>query len=153
MRPLCSVTEWIERYHLPYTPEQLFDLVADVARYPEFVPFILAAHIYRRTDRKVWTDMVAGTRFFRKRFSTVATLDRPQRISVSSYDPVFKRFEQTWTFVPASNGGTNIEYRVELRFRSPLLRIMLGPSFASRQGAMVSAFIRRAHALYGRMQR
>jgi coenzyme Q-binding protein COQ10 len=141
--------ERIERHHLPYTPSQLFDLVADVEHYPEFVPWIIAAHVQHRTKQKIWTGLVAGTRLLRKRFSTVATLDRPHRIVVSSYDPIFERFEQKWTFHPARAGGTDVEYQVELRFRSPLLRILLGPSFVSRAGAMISAFIRRAHVLYG----
>ncbi len=140
----------IEHYHLPYSPTQLFDLVGDVARYPEFVPWIMGAHVYRRSGHKVWTEMVAGTRLLRQRFSTVATLDRPHRISVSSYDPVFERFEQNWSFVPTPSGGTDVEYRVDLRFRSPLLRVMLGSTFASREGSIAAAFVRRAHALYGR---
>lgn len=143
------MTEKAERYHLPYSPEQVFDLVADVARYPEFVPWILVAHIHRRNEHKIWTDMVAGTRVLHKHFSTVATLESPHRISVSSYDPVFDQFDQVWTFAPAPDGGTDIGYHVDLRFRSPLLRAVLGPTFENRESAMVAAFIRRAHALYG----
>jgi coenzyme Q-binding protein COQ10 len=142
--------ERIERRHLPYTPPQLFDLVADVERYPEFVPWIIAARVRRQTDRKIWTDMTVGTGFLRRRFSTVAVLDRPHRLAVSSHDPVFERFEQRWRFEPSPAGGTEIVYHVDLKFRSRLLRALLGPSFTGRARAIISAFDRRARVLYGR---
>jgi coenzyme Q-binding protein COQ10 len=142
--------ERIERRHLPYTPSQLFDLVADVERYPDFVPWILAARIRHRTAQNIWTDMTVGTGFLRRRFTTMAVLDRPHRIAVSSHNPVFERFEQRWTFEPNPAGGTNIVYHVDLKFRSRLLRALLGPSFAGRARAIIAAFDRRAHALYGR---
>jgi coenzyme Q-binding protein COQ10 len=141
--------ERIERHHPHYTPSQLFDLVADVERYPEFAPWITAAYVYRRTADKVWTELVAGTGPVQKRFTTVATLDRPHRISVSSHDPIFERFEQRWAFLPSHGSGTDIDYQVDLRLQSALLRAMLGRSSASRAEEMVSAFIRRAHTLYG----
>lgn len=141
--------ERIERHHLPYTTSQLFDLVANVERYPEFAPWIIAAHVYRRTADKILTEMIVGKGPLRKRFATVATLRRPDRISVSSHDPMFERFEQRWTFRPSPGGGTDIDYFVDLRLRSALLRTLLGASFASRADAMLSAFIHRAHALYG----
>jgi len=144
------MSELIERLHLPYSPAQLFDLVADVARYPDFVPWITGAHVYRRTGDKIWTEMAVGTGVLRKRFSTVAALEPPHRIVVSSYDPIFERFEQHWAFAAAPQGGTDVEYRVDLRFRPLVLRLMLDRSFTGRARAMVSAFIRRAHALYGR---
>ncbi len=141
--------ERIERSHVPYTPAQMFDLVADVERYPQFVPWVIAARVRRRTDRTVWTDLVVGTGLLRRRMSTVAVLDRPHRIMVSSHDPVFERFEQRWTFAPAPASGTDIVYQVDLKFRSHLLRALLAPSFTRRAGMIVSAFKRRAHSLYG----
>src|SRR3974390_1746732 len=109
------MAELIERRHLPYTPAQLFDLAADVARYPEFAPGISGARVYRRAEDKIWTEMLVGTGLLRKRFSTVAALERPHRIVVSSYDPIFERFGQQWAFAPAPQGGTDVEYRVDLR--------------------------------------
>ncbi len=144
------MVELTERLHLPYTASQLFELVADVGRYPEFVPWIIGAHVYQRGEQKVWADIVAGSGPLRRHFSTVATLERPHRIRVSSYDRVFERFEQRWTFVPAADGGTDLEYYVDLSCRSPVLRFVLARSFASRARIMVSAFVGRAHALYGR---
>lgn len=138
-----------ERLHLAHTATQLFDLVADVERYPEFLPWVSAARIRRRRDQTIWVDMTIGTSFLRKRFSTVALLDRPHRIDISSHDRLFERFEQRWNFEPGPEGGTNIEYQVDFRFRSRLLQTLIGASFADQTRGMVAAFRHRARQLYG----
>jgi len=138
-----------ERLHLKFTPTQLFDLVADVEHYPDFLPWVIAARILRRDDQTLWVDMTMGTRFVRRRFSTTARLDRPHRINISSHDSMFERFEQKWTFQTATEGGTNIEYQVDFRFRSRLLQTLIGASFADRTTTMMDAFRHRARRLYG----
>ncbi len=85
----------------------------------------------------------------RKRFSTVALLIRPNRIDISSYDPLFDRFYQWWTFEPATDGGTTVEYHVDFKFRSRVLQILTAKSFADRAMTMMSAFERQARRLYG----
>jgi len=137
------------RLHLKYTAAQLFDLVADVERYPEFIPWMVTTRVRRRTDQNIWTDLTIGTGPIRKRFSTVATLDRPHKISIVSHDPLFERFEQKWTFEDLTEGGTNVEYHVEFRFKSFLLQALMDLSFADRAAAIVSAYTRRARRLYG----
>ena len=139
----------IERHHSKHTPAQLFDLVADVDRYPEFVPWVIDARVMGRQDSTVWVEMTMGTGFLCKRFTTVALLERPQRIEIKSQDPIFDRFEQVWTFERDSGGGTNIEYRVDVQFKSSILQALIGASFAQRAKAMVEAFTRRARRLYG----
>ena len=139
-----------ERQHLVYTAPQLFDLVADVERYPEFLPWVIEARIRYRTDSAMLVDMTIKTGRLQKQFSTAAALHRPHRIDISSYDPLFDRFEQRWTFEPAANGGTNVEYHVDVKFRSRVLQMLMGKSFAGRAMATMSAFERQAHRLYGR---
>lgn len=139
---------YTERLHLKFTPTQLFDLVADVEHYPDFLPWVIAARIRRHDDQTLWVDMTMGTRFVRKRFSTTARLDRPHWINISSHDAMFERFEQKWTFQPATEGGANIEYQVDFRFRSRLLQTLIGGAFASRSTAMIDAFRHRALRLY-----
>ena len=139
----------IERTHVNHTPAQLFDLVADVERFPEFLPWVVAAHVRRRDAQTLWTDMTMGTRFIRRQFSTVAHLDRPHRIDISSHDPMFERFEQKWTFEPDSKGGTTVEYRVDFKFRSRVLQRLIGASFSDRAVEMIHAFRHRARVIYG----
>jgi coenzyme Q-binding protein COQ10 len=134
---------------LNYTAAQLFDLVADVERYPEFIPWMIATYVHRRTDRAIWTDLTVGMGPFRKRFSTIAILDRPDQIAINSRDPMFERFEQRWTFKPLADGGTHVEYFVDFKFRSFLLQALIDASFADRASAIISAYTRRARRLYG----
>jgi|SRR5271169_3324166 len=137
------------RVHLGYTATQLFDLVADVEKFPAFLPWVVAAKIIRRRNRTIWTDMTMGTSFLRKQFTTVALLDRPHGIDISCHDPMFERFEQRWKFEPVTDGGTNVEYQLDFRLRSRVLQTLIGPSFGERTIVMVRAFERRAEELYG----
>jgi len=140
----------IERAHSPYTPAQLFDLVADVESYPKFLPWMISSRVTRRHNDTVWVEMEMGNRLLRRRFSSVGRLDRPHhRIDITSHDPMFECFAQSWTFKPATSGGSDIEYRVDFRFRSNLLQALIGGSFADRAPAMMQAFKRRARQLYG----
>ena len=139
----------IERHHSTHTPAQIFDLVADVERYPEFVPWVTAARVTRRRDSTIWTDLTMGTSLLRRQFTTVASLDRPHRMEINSYDPMFERFEQIWTFEPTAEGGADVEYRVDLRLKSHLLQVLIGASFPDRAKTMVKAYMRRAQRVYG----
>ena len=139
----------IERAHSKHTPEQLFDLVADVEQYPEFLPWVIAARVTRCTGNTMWTDLTMGTGFIQKTFTTVAALDKPRRMEINSYDPMFERFEQIWTFDTAADGGTDVEYRVDLKVRSQVLRVLVGAYFTEGTKTMVSAYMRRAQRLYG----
>lgn len=137
------------RAHLKYTPEQMFDLVANVEKYPEFIPWMIATRVRRRTDEAIWTDLTVGTGFLRKQFSTIARLDRPHGLTISSHDPMFERFEQRWTFGQVAEGGTDVRYHVDFRFKSLLLQALMDVGFADRASAIVTAYIRRARRLYG----
>jgi coenzyme Q-binding protein COQ10 len=139
----------IERHHSRHTPAQLFDLVVDVERYPDFLPWVIAARVTGGRDQTILVEMTMGTWLLRKQFNTVAVLDRPHRVEINSYDPMFERFEQIWTFEPAAEGGTNVEYRVDVKFKSDILQSLIGALFVERSKTMVSAYILRADRLYG----
>jgi coenzyme Q-binding protein COQ10 len=141
------MTTCIESGHLPYTTSQLFDLVADVERYPEFLPWVIEARIRRRTDQALLVDMTIAAGPIRRRFSSTGVLHRPSRIDISSDDPIFDRFEQRWRFESAGD-GSNIVYCVDFKLRSRLLQLVMGASFADRAAATVAAFRRRANQLY-----
>ena len=143
------MSAYAERQHLPYAAAQLFDLVADVERYPEFMPWVIEARVRRRRGHTIMVDMTVGTGPLRKQFSTVATLNRPHRIDIISADSIFNRFEQRWTFAPAAGGGSDVEYHVVFEFRSRLLQALMGALFSDQAVATMSAFKRRAHQLYG----
>ena len=144
-----SVPGRCERRHLPYTPQQLFDLVADVERYPDFLPWMVAAHIRRREGDTMWVDMVIGTTLLRRELHSRAELERPTRITISSHDALFDRYEQSWRFKPAEDGGTIVEHCVDFEFHSSVLQAMMGPLLEEVATTMVGAFKRRARQAYG----
>jgi coenzyme Q-binding protein COQ10 len=143
------MSAFTERQHLPHAAPQLFDLVANVERYPEFLPWVIEARILHRKGHTIAVDMTVEVGPLRKRFSTLATLDRPHRIDIRSGDSMFDRFEQRWAFERAAEGGTNVEYHVDFKFRSRVLQTLMGASFADKAVATMSAFKHRAHRLYG----
>jgi coenzyme Q-binding protein COQ10 len=143
------MTSHTARLRLNYPTPQLFDLVADVESYPRFMPWVIAATISRRRDRTIWVEMTIGTGPLRKRFSTVGVLSPPSRIDVSSDDPLFERFKQAWTFEPAPEGGTIVEYHVDFEFRSRPLQLLMGGMFSDQIDRTAAAFRRRARQLFG----
>jgi coenzyme Q-binding protein COQ10 len=139
-----------ERRRLPYAAEQLFDLVADIERYPEFLPWCKAARIKRREGDVVYADLVIGWRMIRERFTSRVVLDRPRRIDVSYHDGPFKYLDNHWLFEPEPGGGTTIDFYVDFEFRSRMLQKVIGVLFNEAVRRMVQAFETRADALYGR---
>jgi coenzyme Q-binding protein COQ10 len=143
------MVSFTKRQHAKYNAPQLFDLVAGVERYPKFIPWVIATHVRRRTAQNIWADLTIGIGLLRKTFSTVAVLDRPHRIAINSHDPMFIRFEQTWTFDPVPEGGTNLAYHVDFKFRSRLLQALMDATFARCAGSIISAYNEEARRLYG----
>jgi coenzyme Q-binding protein COQ10 len=137
-----------ERHRLPYAREQLFDLVADVERYPDFLHWVVATRVLRREGNTLWVEMVVGTGVLRRRFVSTAVLDRPKRIEIRSQDALFERYHQTWTFQAAEGGGTIVEFHVDFGFRSRLIHLMMGAFIEEAARTMVSAFRHRARQIY-----
>ena len=144
-----------EQRFLPYAPEQLFDLVAAVDRYPEFLPWCVAARIRERNDTLMTADLVIGFKMIRERFTSRVKLDRPMRIDVEYLSGPMQYLNNHWTFtaVPPSaehpRGGTMIDFFVDFEFRSRLLQSLIGVLFHEAVKRMVGAFETRAQQLYG----
>jgi coenzyme Q-binding protein COQ10 len=143
------MTMYDKRQHVRYTPEQMFDLVADVERYSDYLPWLQEAHISRRDGDRLWVEMSIGAGPVSRSFTTVARLDRPRRIEIVSDDSLFERFEQVWTFEPAEEGGSIVGYHLDFAFRSSLLHALMAERFADMAGTLMTAFRHRARAVYG----
>ncbi len=137
-----------EQRVLPYTPEQLFELVADVARYPEFLPWCVASRIRSRDGDVFFADLVIGFKMVRERFTSKVTLIRPDRVDVTYTEGPFKHLNNHWRFKPHPN-GTELDFYVDFEFRSKLLQTMIGALFNEAVKLMVGAFEKRAKQLYG----
>jgi coenzyme Q-binding protein COQ10 len=137
-----------EERFLPYTPEQLFDLVAAVERYPEFLPWCVGARILRREGNVFYADLMIGFKMVRETFTSKVTLSRPERIDVEYQKGPFRRLTNHWVF-KRERDGTVIDFFIDFEFHSRLLRKMIGPLFNEAVRRMVSAFETRARAVYG----
>jgi coenzyme Q-binding protein COQ10 len=135
---------------LPYTVDQMFDLVADVARYPEFLPWCVGARIREQTDEMLLADLMIGFKMVRERFSSKVWLDRSaRRIDVEYINGPFRTLQNHWTFVPTAQGGCRIEFFLEFEFSSLVLQKLIGMLFHEAVRRMVTAFETRAKQLYG----
>jgi coenzyme Q-binding protein COQ10 len=139
-----------EKRHLPYRPEQLFDMVADVERYPEFLPWCVGARVRSRVDNLIVADLMIGFRMIRERFTSKVTLNRPEnRIDVAYTEGPFRYLNNHWIFEPDGQGGTLLDFYVDFEFRSLLLQKVIGVVFNEAVRRMVGAFEARAKHLYG----
>src|SRR3990172_3340014 len=119
-----------ERRVLPYTPHEMFELVAAIDRYPEFLPWCVASRITKREGDVVWADMVIGFRLFRERFTSRVTLDRPQLCIDVAYDRgPLRHLDNQWRFEPHGEGQCLVDFRVDFAFRSRLLQLAVETLF------------------------
>lgn len=137
-----------ETRSLPYSASQMFDLVADVDRYPEFLPWIVGVRIRERNERMLTADLMVGFRVFRERFTSRVTLERPRHIQVDYLDGPLKYLHNDWRFEDEGEGRSRISFRVDFEFRSRLFESLAGGMFTHAVHRMVQAFEKRAAALY-----
>jgi coenzyme Q-binding protein COQ10 len=138
---------------LPYTAQQMYDLVADVASYPQFLPWCAAARIRSRTDQVasqvMLADLVISFKVFRERFSSKVVLyPNDQKIETTYIDGPFKYMESTWSFKDVE-GGVEVTFFVDFEFKNAILQGIIGVVFNEAMQRIVRAFERRADALYG----
>ncbi|MCW2243347.1 type II toxin-antitoxin system RatA family toxin [Azospirillum canadense] len=138
-----------EKKVLPYTPEQMYRLVADVEKYPEFLPWCLAARIRRREGNVMFADLVIGFKMVRERFTSRVELDEAgRRIDVQYTEGPFQYLNNHWIFTPHER-GVCVDFYVDFEFRSKMLQKIMGVLFNEAVRRMVQAFETRADQLYG----
>ena len=139
-----------EKRVLSCSPRQLYDLVADIERYPEFLPWCVAARIRTREGNLVTADLVIGFKVFRERFTSRVRLDPDgQRIDVAYQEGPFKYLNNHWVFEDHPQGCA-VDFYVDFEFRSRLLQKLIEPLFSEAVRRMVAAFETRAGKLYGK---
>lgn len=136
------------RRALGWEPAQLFELAADVERYPEFLPGWVRARILRRESGAYTTDQVVAFGPIRQRFVSRTVLTPPRRIDVTSSDGPFERFHLIWQFHPLE-GRCEIALAADLELRSVVLGRLFGRAILGGIGQLIPAFEARARALYG----
>ena len=138
-----------EQRFLPYTPDQLFDLVADVKRYDEFLPWVTAVRIRSSSQEETVADLIVGFNAFKERFTSRVRKERPGRIVVDYVEGPLKYLHNEWRFEPAARGGTDIHFSVDFAFKSRIFEALAGAMFDRALRKMIGAFETRAAALYG----
>ncbi|MFM8614355.1 MAG: type II toxin-antitoxin system RatA family toxin, partial [Alphaproteobacteria bacterium] len=132
-----------EKKVLRYSEEQLFDMVADVARYPEFLPWCAAARVLSRDEQVLVADLTIGFRMFRETFRSRVGLNKPGHIHVTYENGPFRYLNNHWRFSPVA-GGTEVDFFVDFEFRNRILHVAIGVVFNEAVRLMVRAFERRA---------
>ena len=131
-----------------YTDRQLFDLVADVGAYPEFLPWCVGARVTSRTDTEVVADLTIGFGPFRESFTSRVALEPHHLITVRYEHGPFRYLNNTWRFTPDPR-GCRVDFFVDFEFRNPILQRAIGVVFNEAVRRMVNAFLKRALAIYG----
>ena len=143
-----------EHRHMPYTAQQIYDLVADVARYPEFFPWTAAARIRSRDPIEGGEEMLAylviSFKVFRERFGSRVRLFPDDGVIDTAYlDGPFKFMKSNWHFEDAGEGRCKVHFFVDFEFKNMVLQKIIGVVFNEAMQRVVRAFEKRAAALYG----
>lgn len=142
-----------ETKFLPYSAQQMYDLVADVAQYPEFLPWCAAARIRSQTDcgdhEQMEADLIVSFKVFREKFgSKVGLWEKQKRITTEYVDGPFRYMESTWAFQDVEN-GCEVSFFVDFEFKNAVLQGIIGVVFNEAMQRIVRAFENRAASLYG----
>ena len=133
---------------IAYRPEQMYDLVADVGKYPQFLPWCVGARVRSHTETELVADLTIGFGPFRESFTSRVILERPIRIQVSYENGPFRYLNNEWKFAPDPK-GCRVNFFVDFEFKSRLLQAAIGVVFNEAVRRMVNAFLKRARDVYG----
>jgi coenzyme Q-binding protein COQ10 len=136
-----------EKRFLPHSAEQMYDLVADVSRYAEFLPWVSAVRVRSDTPTEMVADLLVGFRSLRERFTSRVKKERPGHICVEYVDGPLKFLRNEWHFAPAP-GGCTIDFTVDFAFKNRVFEAIAGQVFDTALRKMIGAFEARADALY-----
>ena len=134
--------------HLPWSAEQMFDLVADVKRYPEILPWVIAMRIRKDEATETLADMIVGFKGLRETFASRVAKVRPDAIHVDYLDGPLKYLRNEWKFVPEGQGCA-VDFTVDFAFNKRVFEALAGQVFGTALRRMIGAFETRAAQLYG----
>ena len=140
-----------EKRKVPYTAAQMNDLVFDVKSYPQFLPWCLDVIMHEQSDVHLRAELVVGYKFLRERFTSLVTREYPHRIHVQYQDGPFHYLNNHWVFEPGESGqDCTIDFFVDFEFKVTLFQKAMQVFFQEAVRVMITAFERRAEALYGK---
>ncbi|MEQ1687624.1 MAG: type II toxin-antitoxin system RatA family toxin [Sphingopyxis sp.] len=134
---------------LPYSADQMFDLVADVARYGEFLPWVVGVRVRSDSASEMVADVIVGFKGLRENFTSRVHKTHPSHIHVDYLDGPLRHLSNDWRFHALSGGRCTVDFTVDFAFRSSLFERLAGQMFDKALRRMTAAFEARAAALYG----
>ncbi len=138
-----------EQRNLPYSCDQMFDLVADVDRYAEFLPWVVATRVRADSAEEMTADMVVGFKNLREKFTSRVVKLRPQSIEVHYIDGPLRDLDNHWQFAATGLGGCLVDFSVDFTFKNKVFEALAGQYFDRAFRKMMAAFEARADELYG----
>ncbi len=142
---------YAEHRRLRFSPEQMFALVADVERYPDFLPWCISTRVVGRdAPDRLRVEMTVGFGPMRDTYTSLVKISPSEEIGVESLDGPFRELHTRWRFDAVPQGGTDVGFEIAFAFRSRLLQAMIGRVFDEAARRMVRSFEKRAETLYGK---
>jgi ribosome-associated toxin RatA of RatAB toxin-antitoxin module len=132
-----------------FTPEQMFDLVVDVERYGEFLPWVAGARLHERTEHELQASLTMERAGIRQSFTTRNLLQRPDWMSLELVEGPFRTLEGLWTFKAIGAAGTRIELCMRFEFANAVASMLFGRAFEQSVGELIDAFVARAGQIHG----
>ena len=137
-----------ETRQMPYSAEQMFELVADVARYAEFLPWVVGTRVRSDSETEMTADLLVGFNALREKFTSRVEKERPSEIRVHYLDGPMRDLDNVWKFRDTPD-GCEVDFAVSFTFRNAVFEALAGQYFERAFRKMVSAFETRANELYG----
>lgn len=134
---------------VPFSPAQMYALVEDVERYPEFLPWCAGATLHERDERSLRASIRIGLAGLSSRFGTRNELDPPHRMTMDLVEGPFESLHGEWRFLPVGENGCEARLSMEFAFSSKAQDAVFGVAFEKICTDLIDAFIKRAQALYG----
>ena len=134
---------------LPWSAEQMYDLVADVSRYAEFLPWVVGVRVRSDSETEMIADLLVGFKALREKFTSRVIKQRHEAITVDYLDGPLKHLHNAWRFTPSKDGGCSVDFTVDFAFRNALFERIAGQMFDRALRQMIAAFEGRALQLYG----
>lgn len=134
---------------VPYSAQQMYDLVADIERYGEFLPWCGGARILSHEGEKLEASIVIAARGLNRAFTTANRMQSGRRIEMNLKEGPFRKLHGDWRFTPLSENACKIELDLAFEFEHSIVGRILGPVFIPFANGMVDAFHQRARQLYG----
>jgi ribosome-associated toxin RatA of RatAB toxin-antitoxin module len=132
-----------------FTPEQMFDLVVDVERYCEFLPWVKGASVHENTGRALQASITMERAGVKQSFTTRNEMDRPHWMSLKLVEGPFRTLDGLWTFAAIGSAGTRVVLDMKFEFGNPIASLLFGRAFEQSVGELIDAFVARARSIHG----